>query len=104
MCEELNKMLVGGIIEPIDESNWVSPMVVQENKMQGEIHICVQLRKLNDGCVNDPFPTPFIYEVLGNFGGEEAYSFTDGFSSYHQSKIALEDMSNTTFTIECSCF
>jgi len=26
--EELEKMLVAGIIEPIEESEWVSPMVV----------------------------------------------------------------------------
>jgi len=29
---ELDKILVAGIIEPIEESNWVSPMVVQDNK------------------------------------------------------------------------
>lgn len=30
--EELNKMLAAGIIEPVKESDWVSPMVVQEKK------------------------------------------------------------------------
>lgn len=29
---ELEKMLAIGIIEPMEESNWVSPMVVQEKK------------------------------------------------------------------------
>jgi hypothetical protein len=33
-------------------------------------------------------------------GGEEAYSFTDGFSGYHQIKIALEDKYKTTFATE----
>jgi hypothetical protein len=27
--EEIDRMLEGGIIEPIEESEWVSPMVVQ---------------------------------------------------------------------------
>ena len=83
MKEELDKMLAAGIIEPVEESDWVSPMVVQDKKTKGEIRICVDLRKLNDASVHDPFPTPFSDEVLDNVGGQEAYSFIDGFSSYH---------------------
>jgi len=44
-------------------------MVVQEKKQKGEICICMDLRKLNDACVKDPFLTPFIDEVLENVGG-----------------------------------
>jgi hypothetical protein len=33
-------------------------------------------------------------------GGKESYSFTDGFFSYHQIKIAPEDRHNTTFSTE----
>ncbi len=54
-------------------------MVVQENKTKGEISICVNLRKLNDACLHDPFPTHFTDEVLDSVGGHEVYSFTDGF-------------------------
>ena len=64
----------------------------------------MDLRKLNDACINDTFPMSFIDEVLDNVGGQEAYSFTDGFSRYHQIKIALEDRSKITFTIEWGCF
>jgi hypothetical protein len=71
-------------------------MVVRDKKTGG-IMICMDLRKLNDACLCDPFTTPFIDEVLENVGGKEAYSFTDGFSSYHQIKIAQEDRHKTTF-------
>lgn len=54
-------------------------MVIQENKQKDEIRIYVDLRKLNDACIHDPFPTMFIDEVLDNVGGQEAYSFIDGF-------------------------
>jgi len=54
--------------------------------------------------VHDPFPTPFTDEVLDNLGGQESYSFTDGFSRYHQIKIAPEDRSKTTFATEWGCF
>ena len=62
-------------------------MVVQEKK-KGGINISVYLRKLNDAFLHDPFPTPFTDEILENVGGQEAYSFTDGFSRYHQIRIA----------------
>ena len=75
-------------------------MVVQDKKQERGIRICVDLRKLNDACLHDPFPTPFTDEVLENVGGQEAYSFTDRFSGYHQIKIALEDIYKTTFAIE----
>jgi hypothetical protein len=92
-------MLEPGIIEPVEESKWISPMVVQENKKEG-IRICVDLRKLNYAFLHDPFPTPFIDEVLENVGGHETFSFTDGFLGYNQIKIAPEDMYKTTFSIE----
>jgi len=56
VCLEIEKMLDAGIIEPVEESEWISPMVVQDKKTR-EIRICVDLRKLNDACVTDPFPT-----------------------------------------------
>jgi hypothetical protein len=58
------------------------------------------LMKLNDACLHDPFPTPFMDELLENLGGHEAYSFTDGFSGYHQINIAQEDGYKTMFVIE----
>ena len=97
-------MIVVGIIEPVEESEWVSPMVVQDNKTKGEIRICVDLRKLNDASVHDPSPTPFTDEVLDIVGGHEAYSFTDGFSGYHQIRIHEEDRHKTTFAIEWGSF
>jgi hypothetical protein len=92
-------MLEVGIIETIEESEWISPMVVQKKK-QGGIRICVDLRKLNYACLHDPFPTPFKDEFLENLGSEETYSFTDGFSGYHKIKIAPEDRHKTTFVTE----
>lgn len=67
--EELETVFKTGIIEPMEESKWVNPMVVQDKKKKGEIRICVNLRKLNDAYVNEPFPTPFIDEVLDDVGG-----------------------------------
>ena len=78
MKDKIDWMLDAGIIEPIEESEWISPIVVQDKNIW-EICICVNLRKLNDACVHDPFLTPFTDEVLEGVGGKEMYSFTDGF-------------------------
>jgi hypothetical protein len=55
------------------------------------------VRKLNDASLHETLPTPFIDEVLENVGGQEEYSFTDGFSGYHHIKISPTDMYKTTF-------
>jgi hypothetical protein len=96
-------MLEATIIEPIEESEWINLMVVQDKKIRG-IRICSYLRKLSDACLHDSFPSPFIDEVLDNVCGQEAYSFMDGFSGYHKIKIAQEDRHKTTFVTKLGCY
>eukprot|EP00253_Pinus_taeda_P029882 PITA_29882 len=72
----------------------------KDTKDSYEIWVCVDYCNLNNARVHDPFPTPFNDEVLDNVGGNEAYSFTDGFSGYHQVRIAEEDKDKNTFTTE----
>jgi len=84
---ELDKMLKVGIIEPVEEFDWVSLMVVQEKKQKDKIRIFLDLRKLNDVCVHDLFLTPFTDEVLDNVGGQEVYTFTHGFSGSIRSRL-----------------
>lgn len=55
---EIDKILNVGIIKPIDELEWISPMVIQNKKIR-EIIIYLDYRELNKSCVYDPFPTPF---------------------------------------------
>ena len=61
-------MLDAGIIDPVEELKWIIPMVFHDKKT-GEVLICVDLRKLNDSWLHDPFPTPFTDEVLEWVGG-----------------------------------
>ena len=68
---ELDRMLDTGIIEHVEESEWIIPMVIQDKKTIGEVRICVDLRKLNDACLHDPFPTPFTDEVLEELEGNK---------------------------------
>ena len=97
-------MLDACIIEPVEESEWISLIVVQDKKDTSEVWIYVDLRKLNDDFLHDPFPTPFTDEVLESVGGQEVYSFTDGFSGYHHIRIIKEYQHKTTFAVEWGCF
>ena len=79
----------------------MKPIVIRDKKTIGEVKIYVELRNLNDACMHDPFPTPFIDEVLESVGGQEMYSFTDGFSGYHQVIIMKEYSHKMNFEWEC---
>ena len=45
-----------------------------------------------------------LMRCSNNVGGQEVYSFTDGFSGYHQIRIAPEDRHKTTFATEMGSF
>jgi hypothetical protein len=94
--DEIDRMLDTRIIELVEESEWINPMVVKEKNTRG-IGICVDLRNMNYACLHDPLPTPFMDEVLEIVGEKENYYLLDGFSRYHQIKIAQEDWHKTTF-------
>ena len=74
--------------------------MVVHNKKTSEFCLYVDMRKLNDDFLDDLFPTHFTDEVLESVGGKQVYSFTNGFSRYHQIKIAKEDRHNTTFVTD----
>ena len=97
---ELDHMLDTRIIEPVEDSEWIIPIVIQDKKTTSEVRICVDLRKLNNACLHDPFPTLFTNELIENDGGQEMYSFTNGFSCYHQVRITKENRHKTTFVTE----
>jgi hypothetical protein len=77
--KEIDIMLAVGLIFPMDEAEWISPIVIQSKKGIDDIRVYVDYRSLNSSCVHDPFPTPFSDEVLDQVVGNEAYSFTNGF-------------------------
>ena len=63
-------MLNAKIIDPVKETEWISPMVVDDKK-KSEVRSCVNLKILNDAYLYGIFPTPFRNEVLESLDGEE---------------------------------
>ena len=97
-------MLDVGIIELVEESEWIHPIVVQDKKTTSEVCIYVDLRKMKDSFLHDPFPTLFRDEVLESVKGQEVYYFTYGFFGYHHIIIAKEDRHKINFAMEWGCF
>ena len=66
--------------------------MIQDKKVTGEVRIFVDIRKLNDSCLHDPFPTPFTDGVLESVSRQEMCSFIEGFLGYHQVRIVQEEL------------
>jgi hypothetical protein len=80
-------------------------MVVQPKKHDPKnLRICVDFLGLNKLTITNPFPTPITNEIINEVTGHECYSFTHGFSSYNQVRIAKEDQEKTTFVSKFGLF
>ena len=60
--------------------------------------VCIDYRRLNEVTRKDHFPIPFMDQLLEIISGHPFYCFLDGYSSYFQIEIVLQDQEKTTFT------
>ena len=119
--KEILKLLEVGVIYPISDSSWVSPVQVVPKKtgitvvknqndelvptrVQNGWRVCIDYRKLNAVTRKDHFPLPFIDQMLERLAGHSYYCFLDGYSGYFQIAIAPEDQEKTTFTCPFGTF
>nr|GFA51233.1 reverse transcriptase domain-containing protein [Tanacetum cinerariifolium] len=94
--KEVKKLLDAGLIYPISDSPWVSPVHCVPKK--GDY------RKLNEATRKDHFPLPFMDQMLERLAGNEYYCFLDGFTGYFQIPIDPKDQEKTTFTCPYGTF
>ncbi|GJS93566.1 hypothetical protein Tco_0800534 [Tanacetum coccineum] len=119
--QEVIKLLDAGLIYPISDSPWVSPVhyvpkkggitVVknEENELIPTRLVtgwrdCIDYQKLNDATRKDHFPLPFIDQMLKRLAINEYYCFLDGLSGYFQIPINPLDQEKTTFTCPYGTF
>jgi hypothetical protein len=106
--EETDRLLEAGFIYPVNNSEWVSPIVVVPKKVGADgkvnIRVCQDFRKLNSATKKEYFPLPFTDIILDHVAGHQRYSFLDGFSGYNQVFIQMSDQLKTTFTMEWGSF
>ena len=75
----VKKLLQAGFIYPVEDSEWVSPVVVTPKK-NGKWRVCVDYKPLNAATKRDHFPLPFQDEILNEVTGYERYTVCDGYS------------------------
>ena len=66
--------------------------------------MCIYYRKLNEATRKYHFPLLFLNQILERVTRHPYYYFLDGYSSYYQIPIALEDQEKTTFTCPFGTF
>ena len=77
--KDIDKMLEVGLSFAVEEEEWVSLIVIQSKNDTEDIRVRVDYKSLNSAYVHDPFPIPFIDEVLEQVAEKKSYSITDGF-------------------------
>nr|GEZ24220.1 reverse transcriptase domain-containing protein [Tanacetum cinerariifolium] len=119
--QEVEKLLDAGLIYPISDSPWVSPIhcvpkkggfTVVKNEENELIptrlvtgwRVYIDYRKLNEATRKDHFPLSFMDQMLERLAGSEYYCFLDGFSGYFQISIDPYDQEKTTFTCPYGTF
>ncbi|CAN6585777.1 unnamed protein product [Malus baccata var. baccata] len=119
--KKIIKLLDCGVIYPISNSHWVSPVQVvpkksgvtvvknDENELvptriQTKWRVCIDYRKLNATTRKYHFPLPFIDQMLERLASCAFYCFPDGYSGYNQIVIAPDDQEKTTFTCPFGTF
>ncbi|RDY08541.1 Retrovirus-related Pol polyprotein from transposon 17.6, partial [Mucuna pruriens] len=107
MEEEARSLLTVGIIYPISDNSWVSPVQVVPKKSR-----MTMMKNCNDELVptrvqnnrRDHFPQPFLDQVLEKLAGKSHYCFLDGYFGYMQIHIAPKDQHKITFTCPFGTF
>ncbi|GJY27339.1 reverse transcriptase domain-containing protein [Tanacetum coccineum] len=113
--KEIVKLLDTGIIYPISDSPWVSPIhcvpkkcgiIVVTNENDELVptrtitgwRVCIDYRKLNEATAKYLFPLPFMDQMLERLTGNKYFCFLDGFSGYFQIPVDPMDQEKTAFT------
>jgi hypothetical protein len=121
VVKEVLKLLKAGVIYPVSDSEWVSPVQVvpkkggmtvirnEKNKLIPQWTVtswrmCINYQKLNKATRKDHFLLPFIDEMLERLANHSFFCYLDGYSSCHQIPIHPDDQSKTTFTCPYGTF
>lgn len=104
IAEKLQYLLNQDIIERVKQpSAWVSPIVpvVKDN---GEIRLCIDMRRANQAVIRETHPLPIVEELFGGINGAVRFSKLDIREAYHQVEISERSREITTFITKQGLF
>ena len=85
-----------GAIKEVFYPEWLANIVVVKKK-NGKWRVCVDFTDLNKAYPRDPFPIPWIDQLVDATVGYPWMSFLDTFQGYHQIPLVLDDQEKTAF-------
>ena len=94
--DEVMKLKQVGAIKEAFYPEWLANTVIVKKK-NGKWRVCVDPTDLNKTCPKDPFPMPWIDQLVDATVTHPRMSFLDAFQGYHQIPLALGDQEKTAF-------
>ena len=118
---EILKLLEAGIIYPVADSQWVSPVHCVTKKggitfvpndkdelIPRRIVTCyrmvIDFCKLNKATRKDHYPLPFIDQMLERLSKHTHFCFLDGYPGFSQTPVSKDDQEKNTFTCPFGTF
>ena len=88
--DEVAMLKQAGAIKEVFYPEWLANTVVVKKKT-GKWRVCVDFTDLKKACLKDPFPMPWIDQLVDATVGHPRMSFLDAFQGYHQIPLAVDD-------------
>lgn len=84
---KLKLLVESGIIKPVTNSQWASPIVVVPKKA-GDVRICVDFRgTVNQVLVPEQYPLPTMEDIFATLSGKQVFTVLDLTGAYSQLKV-----------------
>ena len=94
--DKVTKLKRAGAIKEVFYPEWLANTVVVKKK-NGKWWVCVDFIDFNKVYPKDPFPLPWIDQLVDATVGHPQMSFLDAFQGYHQIPLTLDDQEKTSF-------
>lgn len=82
-----------GIIEKVQTSKWISPMVITP-KPNGDVRLNIDMRRVNEGVIRENYPLPIMEDFMTELNSAKIFSKLDVKEAFHQ--VAISKRSRET--------
>ncbi len=97
VIEKLKKLEELDVIERVKTpTSWINPLVCVE-KSNGDIRICLDMRRANEAIIREKHPVPTVEETLQEICGAKYFAKLDLNMAFHQIELHPDSRDITTF-------
>jgi hypothetical protein len=97
VLEKLKMLKSQDVIEKVQTpTSWVSPLVSVE-KPNGDVRICLDMRRANEAIIREKHPVPTVEETLQELSGAKYFAKLDMNLAFHQVELHPDSRDITTF-------